>query len=202
MVSQSLSNQYLSDPDVQLMLLVKEGDHAAFEKLVDRFQDRLVGFFFHMLRDRVVAEDLAQETFLRVYRSRERYEPKARFSTWLFRIAHNLASNQKRGSARRREIPLTSDSQANEFGTGGRIPADKSALMPTRQLDSSEVREVVKDALDSLGDRQRTAVLLHKFEGMSYQDIGDVLGLGTVAVKSLLSRARGKLREALERYVN
>lgn len=184
------------------MLLVKEGDHAAFEKLVDRFQDRLVGFFFHMLRDRVVAEDLAQETFLRVYRSRERYEPKARFSTWLFRIAHNLASNQKRGSARRREIPLTSDSQANEFGTGGRIPADKSALMPTRQLDSSEVREVVKDALDSLGDRQRTAVLLHKFEGMSYQDIGDVLGLGTVAVKSLLSRARGKLREALERYVN
>jgi RNA polymerase sigma-70 factor (ECF subfamily) len=202
LVSQSLSNQYLSDPDVQLMLRVADGDHEAFEQLVARFQDRLVGFFFHMLRDRTAAEDLAQETFLRVYRSRERYEPTARFSTWLFRIAHNLASNQKRGSARRREVSLNADSRANEFETSQRIPAEKSALMPTRQLDSSEVREVVRDALDSLGDRQKTAVLLHKFEGMSYQDIGDVLGLGTVAVKSLLSRARGKLREALDRYVN
>lgn len=201
MVSQSLSNQYLADPDVQLMLRVVDGDHDAFEQLMARYQNRLVGFFFHMLRDRTVAEDLAQETFLRVYRARERYEPTARFSTWLFRIAHNLASNQKRGAARRREIPLTSDSSAHEFGGNGRILAEKSALMPARQLDSSEVRQLVRDALDSLGDRQRTAVLLHKFEGMSYQDIGEVLGLGTVAVKSLLSRARGKLREALERYV-
>ena len=102
MVSQSLTNQYLSDPDVQLMLKVAAGDNSACEELVVRYQDRLVGFFFHLVHDRTTAEDLAQEAFLRVFRSRERYEATARFSTWLFRIAHNLASNQKRGAARRR----------------------------------------------------------------------------------------------------
>jgi RNA polymerase sigma-70 factor, ECF subfamily len=109
LVSQSLTNQYLSDPDVQLMLKVAAGDNSAFEELVVRYQDRLVGFFFHLVHDRTTAEDLAQEAFLRVFRSRERYEATARFSTWLFRIAHNLASNQKRGAARRREIPLLLD---------------------------------------------------------------------------------------------
>lgn len=201
MVSQSLQNQYLSDPDVQLMLRVVDGDHDAFEQLVTRYQDRMVGFFFHLLHDRTAAEDLAQEAFLRVYRSRSRYEPRARFSTWLFRIAHNLASNQKRGSLRRREIPLASSSDAHDFRPQGQILAEKSALMPTRQLDSSEMRDVVRNALDELGERQKTAVLLHKFEGMSYEEIGDIMGLGTVAVKSLLSRARSKLKESLERYL-
>ena len=201
LVSQSLTNQYLSDPDVQLMLKVAAGDNSAFEELVVRYQDRLVGFFFHLVHDRTTAEDLAQEAFLRVFRSRERYEATARFSTWLFRIAHNLASNQKRGAARRREIPLATGSGAYDFPSQGENLAEKSALMPTRQLDSSELREVVRIAIDELSERQRTAVVLHKFEEMSYEEIGDVMGLGPVAVKSLISRARGKLKEALERFV-
>lgn len=203
MVSQTLRNQYLSDPDVQLMLRVSAGDHAAFEDLVTRYQDRLVGFFFHLLHDRPAAEDMAQEAFLRIYRSRERYEPTARFSTWLFRIAHNLASNQKRGAVRRREISLggSSDSAAHELRPEGVNLAERSGLMPTRQVDSMEVRDVVRMAIDELSERQRTAVVLHKFEEMSYEEIGEVMGLGTVAVKSLLSRARVKLRESLERFL-
>jgi RNA polymerase sigma-70 factor (ECF subfamily) len=183
------------------MLKVAAGDNSAFEELVVRYQDRLVGFFFHLVHDRTTAEDLAQEAFLRVFRSRERYEATARFSTWLFRIAHNLASNQKRGAARRREIPLASGNSADDLPSLGQNLAEKSALMPTRQLDSSELREVVRIAIDELSERQRTAVVLHKFEEMSYEEIGDVMGLGPVAVKSLISRARGKLKEALERFV-
>lgn len=201
MVSQSLQNQYLSDPDVQLMLKVAAGDGAAFEQLVVQYQDRLVGFFFHLVHDRTAAEDLAQEAFLRVFRSRERYEATARFSTWLFRIAHNLASNQKRGAARRREIPLASGSGSHDLRPEQQILAEKSALLPTRRLDSNELRDVVRNAIEELSERQRTAVVLHKFEEMSYEEIGDIMGLGTVAVKSLLSRARGKLKEALERFV-
>jgi len=201
LASQSLQNQYLSDPDVQLMLKVSAGDNTAFEQLVRRYQDRLVGFFFYVIHDRSVCEDLAQEAFLRVYKSRERYEPTARFSTWLFRIAHNLASNHKRGAARRREIPHGSHTGDDDFRPQEKILADKSALMPTRQLDSREIRDVVRSAVDELTGGQRTAVILHKFEEMSYEEIGEIMGLGTVAVKSLLSRARRKLKEALEKYI-
>jgi RNA polymerase sigma-70 factor, ECF subfamily len=201
LVSQSLNNQYLSDPDVQLMLRVVGGDHQAFEQLVARYQDRMVGFFFHLLHDRTTAEDLAQDVFLRVFRYRDRYEARARFSTWLFRIAHNLACNQKRGAVRRREIPITPGSDAYDFQPQGQILAEKSALLPTRRLDSQEMRDIVRNALDDLGERQKTAVLLHKFEGMSYEEIGEVMGLGTVAVKSLLARARVRLKEVLEKYL-
>lgn len=183
------------------MLRVSDGDNDAFEQLVCLYQDRMVGFFFHLLHDRTAAEDLAQEAFLRIFRSRERYKPTARFSTWLFRIAHNLASNQKRGTVRRREIPLASSSDSYEFRPQGQILADKSALMPTRQLDSMEMQDVVRNALEDLGERQKTAVVLHKFEGMSYEEIGEIMGLGPVAVKSLLSRARSKLKESLEKYL-
>ena len=201
MASQSFQNQYLSDPDVQLMLKVSAGDNIAFEQLVLRYQDRLVAFFFYVIHDRFASEDLAQEAFLRVYKSRERYEPTARFSTWLFRIAHNLASNQKRGAARRREIPLGSHAGDHNFRPPEQILADKSALLPTRQLDSREIRDVVRNAVEELTEGQRTAVILHKFEEMSYEEIGEIMGLGTVAVKSLLSRARGKLKEALEKFI-
>lgn len=184
------------------MLQVVGGDHAAFESLVTRYQDRLIGFFYHLVRDRTMAEDMAQEVFMRVFRSRERYTATARFSTWLFRIAHNLASNQRRGLARRREVPLANSGSPNDdFRAEEQNLAEKSALMPTRMIDSKETRDVVREALESLNERQKTAVLLHKFEGLSYQDIGDIMDLNVVAVKSLLSRARGKLKEALERHI-
>lgn len=184
------------------MLQVAGGDHAAFESLVTRYQDRLIGFFYHLVRDRTMAEDMAQEVFMRVFRSRERYTATARFSTWLFRIAHNLASNQRRGLARRREVPLAGGGNADDdFRMEEQILAEKSALMPTRVIDTKETGDVVRDALDTLNERQKTAVLLHKFEGLSYQDIGDIMDLNVVAVKSLLSRARGKLKEVLERHI-
>lgn len=202
MVSQSLQNQYLADPDVQLMLRVGDGDDSAFEDLVTKYQDRLIGFFYHLVRDRTMAEDMAQEVFLRIHRSRERYTASARFSTWLFRIAHNLASNQRRGLSRRKEVSLAG-ANPNESGiqTQGSNLAEKSALMPTRLLDSKETQSVVREALESLNERQKTAVLLHKFQGMSYQEIGDVMELNVVAVKSLLSRARGRLKEVLEKHL-
>jgi RNA polymerase sigma-70 factor (ECF subfamily) len=202
LVSQSLPNQYLADPDVQLMLRVAAGEDSAFEEIVSRYQNRLIGFFYHLLHDRSAAEDLAQEAFLRVFRARETYSPQARFSTWLFRIAHNLASNQKRGKSRRREVQMgTRATDGDENRLESDFLAEKSALMPTRQIDSQETQDIVRKALGELGERQQMAVLLHKFEGMSYQDIGEVMDLNVVAVKSLLSRARGKLKEALERHI-
>ena len=107
MVTTDTSNfPYLRDPDVQLMLRCRDGDDAAFTELVNNYQNRLIGILYHMVSDQTTAEDLAQEVFLRVYRARHRYEPKARFSTWLFRIANNLASNSRRDRGRNREVAL------------------------------------------------------------------------------------------------
>lgn len=193
---------YLRDPDVALMLRVKEGDDNAFGKLVELYQDRLIGIFFHMMRDRAVAEDLAQETFLRIFRARRGYEPTAKFSTWLFRIANNLANNRRRDDNRKREVGFGgSDSGPLGARPQEQLLKEKSGLMPARQLDKSELQRVVQEALANLNERQRMAVLLHKFEGMSYTDIADSMEMTPAAVKSLLSRARETLRGILEPYV-
>lgn len=190
----------LRDPDVRLMLRAKDGDSAAFEELVVNYQDRLVHVFVHLVGNQETAEDLAQETFLRIYRSRHGYVPTAKFSTWLFKIANNLASNSRRSKGRRREVDISSpDGDAPR--TEEELLAEKSAMMPTRQLDKKEMAQVVQSALTSLSDRQRLAVLLHKFEEMSYADIGLTMDLSEAAVKSLLSRAREALRVKLENYV-
>lgn len=184
------------------MLRVKEGDDDAFGKLVELYQDRLIGVFFHMMRDRAVAEDLAQETFLRIFRARRGYQPTAKFSTWLFRIANNLANNRRRDDNRKKEVGFTgSDSGPLGARPQEQLIKEKSALMPTRQLDKSELQNVVQEALDALNERQRMAVILHKFEGMSYSDIADAMEMTPAAVKSLLSRARETLRGILEPYV-
>ncbi len=200
--SESGQLAYLRDPDVQLMLRVKEGDDRAFTQLVTAYQDRLVNVLTHLVRDQAAAEDLAQEVFLRIYRARHGYEPTAKFSTWLFRIANNLASNSRRNRGRRKEVTLNvNDSGPLGPRPGEKIIAEKSALMPARQLAKAEVRAVVREALETLGERQKMAVLLHKFEGMSYADVGDALELTPAAVKSLLSRARETLRVRLEAYI-
>ncbi len=193
---------YVRDPDVQLMLRAKDGDEKAFEQLVLTYQKRLIAIFYHMLRDQEVAEDLAQEAFLRIYRARHGYKPTAKFSTWLFRIASNLASNSRRSLGRRKEVPLSiRDSGPLGPRPNEKLIADKSAHMPNRQLAKTEVQMVVRNALDELNERQRLALLLHKFEGMSYADIGESMELSPAAVKSLLSRARESLRAKLETYV-
>jgi RNA polymerase sigma-70 factor, ECF subfamily len=195
-------NPVLRDPDVRLMLRAKAGDETAFSQLVTNYQDRLVGVLAHLLHNQEAAEDLAQEVFLRVYRARHGYEPTARFSTWLFRIANNLASNLRRDTGRRREVALAS-SDSGPLGPRPqeKVLAEKSGLMPARIFDKTEMRSVVQAALATLNEKQRMAVLLHKFEEMSYADIAESLEMTPAAVKSLLARARDNLRESLEPYV-
>lgn len=195
-------NPVLRDPDVRLMLRVKAGDKTAFDQLFVAYKDRVVGVLTHLLQDQHAAEDLSSEVFLRIYRARHGYEPTAKFSTWLFRIANNLASNLKRDTGRRRETGLNvNDSGPLGPRPGERLLADKSGMMPTRQADKSEMCDIVQSALASLSEEQRMAVLLHRFEEMSYADIAEALDKTPAAVKSLLSRARDNLREKLEPYV-
>lgn len=192
---------YLRDPDVQLMLRVRDGDDAAFARLVEAYQDRLVGLLTHLVNEREAAEDLAQETFLRVYRARKGYVASAKFSTWLFRIAQNLASNSRRGRRRRKEVAFAGSSEVSDSRPQEALVPEKSAFIPARQLAKRELAAVVRDALEDLGERQKLAVLLHKFEGMSYADIAETMEMTPQAVKSLLSRARENLRMKLEAYV-
>lgn len=182
------------------MLRVKGDDNAAFEELVRNYQDRLVNVLYHLVGNQETAEDLAQEVFLRVYRARHGYEPTAKFSTWLFRIANNLASNSRRAKGRRNEVNLHGTDEDGPRPEESLL-AEKSALMPTRQFDRREMSQIVQRAMEDLSERQRLAVLLHKFEDMSYADIGATMELTEPAVKSLLSRARENLRVKLEAYV-
>jgi RNA polymerase sigma-70 factor (ECF subfamily) len=192
---------YIRDPDVQLMLRGGDGDESAFARLVAAYQDRLVGLLTHLVGERDAAEDLAQEVFLRVYRARNGYVPSAKFSTWLFRIAQNLASNSRRGRRRRREVSFASSNEVSDSRPNEALLAEKSAFIPNRQIAKRELQSVVRDALEDLGERQKLAVLLHKFEGMSYADIAETMEMTPQAVKSLLSRARENLRMKLEMYV-
>ena len=200
---QKASKYELLDPDVRLMLQVREGSAAAFEALVEKHQKRLVMVLEHLVSDRTQAEDLAQDVFLRVYRARERYIPTAKFSTWLYTITHNVASNSIRKSSRRKEINLVaSPSGSMPVRPLDTMAKDKSNLMPTRLADQKEMEKVIREAIQSLGPRQRMAMLLSKYEGMSYNEIAESMELTTQAVKSLLSRARGNLKEALAPYLN
>ena len=191
-----------ADPDVRLMLQVRDGNAAAFEELVLRYQARLITVLDNLVHNRHRAEELAQEVFLRVFRARASYRPDARFATWLFTIAHNVASNALRSASRQHEVNIAFD-QSGEMTAKpmDSIAVAPSGLMPARQLEKGELADIVRQAVDSLGERQRMAVLLSKFEHMSYQDIAQTMGLSIQAVKSLLSRARENLREILEPYV-
>lgn len=191
-----------TDPDVRLMLQVRDDNAAAFEELVVRYQGRLIRVLENIVRSRDRAEELAQDVFLRIYRARKNYAPNAKFSTWLYTIAHNVASNALRSMSRRREVNVTVEQSGvvsiKPLEDMARAP---SGLMPTRQLDKAEMAEVVRLAIDSLNERQRMALLLSKFEQMSYADIAQTMELSIQAVKSLLSRARENLRVVLEPYI-
>lgn len=192
----------LIDDDVRLMLQVRDGSAAAFEELVQRYQARLVGILEHLVPGQGQAEDLAQEVFMRVYRARENYQPTAKFSTWLFTIANNVASNAIRRIVRRKEINLESSPSGQSLVRPlENMAKEASGLMPARQLDRAEVAEIVALAIQTLGERQRMALLLSKYEHMSYQEIGETMDLSTQAVKSLLSRARANLRDVLQPYI-
>jgi len=192
----------LTDPDVQLMLRVRDGDHLAFEELVSRYQGRLLTVLENLVSNREQAEDLAQDVFLRVFRARASYEPGAKFSTWLFTIANNVASNARRSKARRKEVGVPGASPQDSAPMSlDQMARAKSSFMPTRSLDKAEQADVVRMAMEALNERQRMALLLSKFEEMSYEEISKAMGMSVQAVKSLLSRARSNLREILAPYI-
>ncbi|MCE9530569.1 MAG: sigma-70 family RNA polymerase sigma factor [Planctomycetes bacterium] len=183
------------------MLRVRDDDPTAFSEIVENYQHRLVGVMHHLLNNTEEAEDLAQEVFLRVYRTRKKYRPKAKFSTWLFTIANNLALNALRNRQRKPAIPLN----VHESGPLGPRPAEQMVknrdAAPSSCLQHAELAARIRLAMDKLNERQKMAVILNKFEDMGYADIAEVMGLTTKAVKSLLSRARARLREELHDYV-
>ena len=184
------------------MLRVRDDDAPAFEELMLRYQNRVVSLLTHLTGRRDLGEDLAQDVFLRIYRARKRYVPGSKFSTWLFTIAHNVASNAQRTLSRRKEVHLA----GGAAGDSGGLSLDAAAvaasgLMPARQLDKSELRDMVNTAVSALSERQREAVLLNKFEHLSYEEIAEVMQMTPSAVKSLLTRARANLRDVLEPYL-
>ncbi len=191
----------LRDPDVRLMIAVRDDVPGAFEQLVEAYQHRLINVLQHLVGNASEAEDLAQEAFLRVYRARSKYRARCKFSTWLFTIANNLGLNHLRNRQRRPVVPLP----AQDSGALGPRPAEQ--LVPARDdapshgLVQKELADKVRQAVDTLNERQRMAVILNKFEDMNYAEIAEVMGLTTKAVKSLLNRARANLRIALASYV-
>jgi RNA polymerase sigma-70 factor, ECF subfamily len=193
------------DPDVRLMLQIRDDVPGAFEVLVERYQHRLVGVLTHLIGRVDEAEDLTQDVFLRIYRARKGYKPKAKFSTWLFTIANNLAMNHLRGRGRNPASPFGMGIDPGAGSQTGLRPLEEQALdrsgTPSAQMRQVELSDVVREALDILGEDQKLAVLLNKFEDMSYADIAEVMGRSEAAVKSLLARARTHLREQLEPYL-
>jgi RNA polymerase sigma-70 factor (ECF subfamily) len=183
------------------MLRVRDDEPKAFEELVEKYQHRLVAVLNHLVGHADEAEDLAQEVFLRIYRARKKYRARAKFSTWLFTIANNLALNALRSRRRKAVVPLeTTDSGPLGPRPAERLVQDKGE-QPSHHLQQQELAAVIRRALDGLNERQRSAVLLNKFEEMNYAEIAEVMGLTTKAVKSLLSRARTNLRLALQDYI-
>lgn len=187
------------------MLRVRDDDAGAFEELVRRYEARLVRLMYTIGPRNDIAEDLAQETFMRVYRARKRYEPGAKFSTWLFTIAGNVARNAARSLGRRHEVSEVDAPRGEESPSSPQLLAstalEASGLMPARVAEGSERAEIVRAAVAALSERQRMALMLSRFESMSYAEIAETMDLTTKAVKSLLSRARVNLREILQPYI-
>ena len=188
------------DPDVRLMLQVRDDVPGAFGVLVERYQNRLLGVLAHLIGRIEEAEDLTQDVFLRVYRARKGYKPQAKFATWLFTIANNLALNHLRGRGRNPAAGRGGDvGDSQSFRPEERAPARDGTA--STQMRKVELSEIVREALDGLGEDQKMAVLLNKFEEMSYAEIATVMDRSESAVKSLLARARTNLRERLEPYL-
>ena len=190
---------YLSDPDVQLMLRVQAGDVDSFAELRQRYVPRVFGYFCRLLRDRAEAEDLTQDVFLRLYRSRLRYQPRARFATWIFHITQNVARNAIRSRRRHPCVHLDPEEPSNRHLFEDHL-VDRSTT-PSGPLERDELAGVVRAAVAGLAGRQRTAVELHQFSDHTYAQVAAELDVTPKAAKSLLYRARNQLRERLQGIV-
>jgi len=179
--------------DAQLMLRVREGDEISFGLLLERHRAPVVNFLHRMVQNRAISEELAQEVFLRVYRSRETYEPTAKFTTWLFRIATHLALNWIRDGKKEK----SNESLSEEVMEGvERQVADRQPSVEQAMIFEVKVREIRK-AIEALPEKQRAAVLMHKYQGLDYSQISGALSCTESAVKSLLFRAYETLRSRL-----
>jgi RNA polymerase sigma-70 factor (ECF subfamily) len=186
--------------DAQVMLRVKAGDQSAFDYLVQKYRRPLVSFMYRMARNAAAAEDLAQEVFLRVYRSRESYEASAKFTTWLYRIATNLAVNHARDTRHERpEVTVSLDEPDEDTGTTLELP--DSHLTAEQAMVRRERMVAIRAKVEALPEQQRLAVIMHKYQQMDYRQIADVLKKSESATKSLLFRAYETLREQLKEFV-
>lgn len=175
---------------IELMLQVRAGDEEAFRDLVEATEDRVFGTIVKLLGGVEGAEDLAQRVYLRIWQARERYEPSAKFTTWMFSIAHRLVLNERRGRSRAGAVFYRPAAEET-------VPEPVAADSPSASAAAGELARAIDDALASLPDDQRTAVVLRRYEEMPYEEIAVVLGTTVPAVKSLLFRARQTLREKL-----
>jgi RNA polymerase sigma-70 factor (ECF subfamily) len=189
-----------SQTDADIMLRVKAGDQSAFEYLVQKYRRPMVSFMYRMARNSAAAEDLAQEVFLRVYRSRENYEASAKFTTWLYRIATNLAVNHARDSRHERpEVQVSLDEPDDDTGTTLELP--DASLNAEQQMVRRERMLAIRRKVEALPEQQRLAVILHKYQQMDYKQIADVLKKSESATKSLLFRAYETLRDQLKEFI-
>jgi RNA polymerase sigma-70 factor (ECF subfamily) len=187
--------------DVQLMLDVKAGDELSFELLLRKYRTPVINFLYRMVRHSAIAEELAQEVFLRVYRARQEYAPSAKFTTWMFRIATNLALNALRDNRYRQlEISMDQPVETNESEQPA-LEVSDSAPSAEQQLVERTRTEMIRNAINVLPEKQRAAVLLHKYHELDYGEIAKILGCSESALKSLLFRAYETLRVQLQPLV-
>lgn len=188
------------DADAEVMLRAKAGDQSAFEYLVQKYRRPIVSFMYRMARNAAAAEDLAQEVFLRVYRSRESYEASAKFTTWLYRIATNLAANHARDTRHERpEVQVSLDEPDEESGTTLEVP--DGSLNAEQAMVRQERMLAIRRKVEALPEQQRMAVIMHKYQHMDYKQIAEVLKKSESATKSLLFRAYETLREQLKEFI-
>ena len=186
--------------DAEIMLAVAAGDEAGYTYLVNKYHRQIIHFLFRMVHNEAVAEELAQEVFMRVYRSRESYRAEAKFSTWLYRIATNLAVNHARDTRHERTAAtLELDAVDAETGTTPEVADDDPNI--EQRILREERMAAIRNQIKALPERQRMAVLMHKYQEMDYRQIGEVLKLSESATKSLLFRAYQTLRESLKSFV-
>jgi RNA polymerase sigma-70 factor, ECF subfamily len=184
------------DEDIRLMRLVGDGDTTAFEQLIERHQNLVAGTVARMLGSNSDVEDIAQQVFIRVWKSASRYVPRAKFTTWLLKITRNLVFNELRRSKRHAHTPIQPDPEGEELPV-----KDVTTLSPDASLLETELQNQIEAAILSLPESQRMALILRRYEELSYEQIAEVLDYSVPAVKSLLFRARTELRQRLSKYL-